>query len=112
VYVVLTKLPAGYYNTDLGFSLHQFEKSFLDTVDHRTTVIVLGDGRNNFNDPALDVLSRLSRRSRKLIWMNPEYPAQWGTGDSDMLVYAPLCSELYQVRNLAQLADAIDHILM
>jgi uncharacterized protein with von Willebrand factor type A (vWA) domain len=112
VYVVLAKLPAGYYNTDLGFSLRQFEDNFLDTVDHRTTMIVLGDGRNNFNDPALDVLSRLSRRSRKLIWMNPEYPAQWGTGDSDMLVYAPLCSELYQVRNLAQLADAIDHILM
>ncbi|HVO70922.1 MAG TPA: VWA domain-containing protein [Aggregatilineaceae bacterium] len=112
VYVVLTKLPAGYYNTDLGFSLHQFEDNFLDTVDHRTTMIVLGDGRNNYNDPALDVFNRLSRRSRKLIWMNPEYPAQWGTGDSDMLVYAPLCSELYQVRNLAQLADAIDHILM
>lgn len=112
VYVVLTKLPAGYYNTDLGYSLHQFEENYLDTVDHRTTVIVLGDGRNNFNDPGLDVFSRLSRRSRKLIWMNPEYPAQWGSGDSDMMVYAPLCSELYQVRNLAQLADAIDHILM
>jgi hypothetical protein len=44
--------------------------------------------------------------------MNPEYPAQWGTGDSDMLSYAPLCSELYQVRNLSQLADAIDRILI
>ncbi|NLX09273.1 MAG: VWA domain-containing protein [Chloroflexi bacterium] len=111
VYVVLTKLPSGYYNTDLGYSLKQFESDFLDTVDSRTTVIVLGDGRNNYNDPGLDSFSRISRRARKLIWMNPEYPAQWGTGDSDMLAYAPLCSETYQVRNLAQLADAIDRIL-
>jgi uncharacterized protein with von Willebrand factor type A (vWA) domain len=112
VYVVLTKLPSGYYNTDLGHSLHQFEADHMDVVDSRTTVIVLGDGRNNYNDPALDAFSHISRRARKLIWMNPEYPAQWGTGDSDMLSYAPLCSELYQVRNLSQLADAIDRILI
>jgi uncharacterized protein with von Willebrand factor type A (vWA) domain len=112
IFVVLTKLPSGHYNTDLGYSLHQFEAGYLDTVDSRTTVIILGDGRNNYNDPGLDVFSRISQRSRKLIWMNPEYPAQWGSGDSDMLSYAPLCSELYQVRNLAQLADAIDRILI
>ena len=111
IYVVLNKLPPGYYNTDLGHSLRQFEANYLDTVDGRTTVIFLGDGRNNFNDPALDTFSRICRRSRKVIWMNPEYPAQWDTGDSDMPAYAPLCSELYQVRNLAQLTDAIDHLL-
>jgi uncharacterized protein with von Willebrand factor type A (vWA) domain len=111
VYVVLTKLPSGYYNTDLGSSLRQFEASFMDTVDSRTTVIVLGDGRNNFNDPNLDTFSRIGRRARKLIWMNPEYQTQWGTGDSDMLAYAPLCTEMYQVRNLTQLTDAIDRIL-
>lgn len=112
VHTVLTKLPPGYYSTDLGFSLRQFEDSYLDAVDHRTTVIVLGDGRNNYNDPALDTFSRIGRRSRRVIWMNPENPAQWGTGDSDMLEYAPLCAEVFQVRNLAQLAEAIDHILM
>lgn len=112
VYVVLTRLPSGHYNTDLGHCLGEFEAGFLDTVDSRTTVIVLGDGRNNYNNPNIDTFSRISRRARKLIWMNPEYPAQWGTGDSDMLAYAPLCSELYQVRNLSQLTEAIDHILI
>jgi uncharacterized protein with von Willebrand factor type A (vWA) domain len=108
---VLTRLPPGYYNTDLGRSLRQFAADHMDAVDSRTTVIVLGDGRNNYNDPALDILGDLKRRARKLIWMNPEFPAQWGTGDSDMLDYAPLCSELYQVRNLAQLTEAIDRML-
>jgi uncharacterized protein with von Willebrand factor type A (vWA) domain len=112
VVVVLTKLPSGYYNTNLGYSLRQLEEKHLDAIDSRTTVIILGDGRNNYNDPALDTFTRLCRRARKLIWMNPEYPAQWGTGDSDMLTYQPLCSEVYQVRNLAQLAHAIDRILV
>lgn len=109
---VLTMLPSGYYNTNLGHSLRQFEHLFLGTVDRRTTVIVLGDGRNNYNDPGLAVFSHLGQRARRLIWMNPEFPTQWGTDDSDMLDYSPLCSAVYQVRNLAQLADAIDRILV
>jgi uncharacterized protein len=108
---ITTKLPPGHYNTDLGGSLREFEADHMDAVDFRTTVIVLGDGRNNLQDPALDTFSNLGRRSRRLIWMNPEYPAQWGTGDSDMLEYAPLCNEVYQVRNLAQLAAAVDKML-
>jgi uncharacterized protein with von Willebrand factor type A (vWA) domain len=111
VETVLHKLPPGSYNTDLGTSLHHFAASYMDTLDSRTTVIVLGDGRNNYNDPGLSVFGDIKRRSRRLIWMNPEYPAQWGTRDSDMLQYAPLCSDVYQVRNLAQLTDAVDRIL-
>lgn len=111
VETVLTRLPRGYYSTDLGRSLKQFAREQMHHVDGRTTVIVLGDGRNNFNDPALDVFGEIKRRSRRLIWLNPEFPAQWGTGDSNMLEYAPLCSEVYQVRNLNQLTAAIDQML-
>lgn len=109
--VVLTRLPAGHYNTDLGRSLRQLEAEHLGALDGRTTLIVLGDGRNNFNDPALDTFGRLGRRARRVIWLNPEYPAQWGSGDSDMLAYAPLCSAVYQTRSLSQLAEAVDRIL-
>jgi len=109
--IVLTKLPPGYYSTDLGYSLRQFQNEHMYAVDNRATVIVLGDGRNNYNNPALDVFEEIVRRSRKTIWLNPEYPAQWGTGDSDMLKYAPLCNEVHQVRNLKQLTDAIDELL-
>lgn len=108
---ITTRLPPGHYNTDLGASLRQFEAKHMDAVDFRTSIIVLGDARNNLQDPALDTFADLGRRSRRLIWMNPEYPAQWGTGDSDMLEYAPLCHEVYQVRNLAQLATAVDRML-
>ena len=107
---VMERLPPGYYNTDLGYSLAHFTHDYLDAVDRRTTVIILGDGRNNLNDPRLDAFDTIKRRARKLLWFNPEFRMQWGTGDSDMLAYAPLCDAVHTVSTLAQLADAVDHL--
>ncbi len=100
-----------HYATDLGHSLDTFWDKWLDSVNHRTTVVILGDGRNNYNSPRLDLIQELQRRSRRLIWFNPENPRQWGTGDSDMLEYAPLCDQVFMVRNLAQLSAAVDKLM-
>lgn len=108
---VLTENRPGYYNTDLGNSLNTFKQEHLGRVSGRTTMIILGDGRNNYNDPRLDIMSDLHRRSRRLLWFNPEPPSQWGTGDSDMVQYAPLSSGVYKVSNLRELAAAVDKIL-
>lgn len=107
---VLDDNPPGYYNTNLGYSLAHFCKDHLDTVDHRTTVIILGDGRNNFLNPRLDSLSEIKKRARRLVWFNPENERLWGTGDSDMLDYAPLCSATHVVGSLGQLAEAVDRL--
>jgi uncharacterized protein with von Willebrand factor type A (vWA) domain len=109
---ILYRMPSGHYNTDLGSSLEQFTKDYLSAVDHRSTFIVVGDGRNNFNDPRLEIFQRIARRSRNTIWLNPEPMGLWGTGDSDMLKYAPYCGRTFQVSNLAQLAAAVDQLLL
>ncbi|MBI3761702.1 MAG: VWA domain-containing protein [Chloroflexi bacterium] len=107
---VLHQIPPGYYNTDLGSSLDQFTHDYFDSVDNRTTIIVVGDGRNNYNDPRLDRFEEIKRRARRLLWMNPEPVFEWGTGDSDMLQYAPLCDSVHQVSNLAELTAAVEHL--
>jgi len=109
---VLDRIPAGYYNTDLGSSLVDFQNEYLATVDSRTTLIIVGDGRNNYNDPRIDIFNTLARRCRRTIWLNPEAPALWGSGDSDMLKYAPSCDILLQANNLAQLTAAVDRMLL
>ncbi len=109
---VLENHPPGSYNTDLGHSLDTLFNEKLDAIDSRTTVILLGDGRNNYNDPRLDLASDMRRRARRVLWFNPEPQYQWGTGDSDMLDYAPLASGVYQVANMAQLVEAIDKIMV
>lgn len=108
---VLTENRPGYYNTDLGNSLDTFKRDHLGCLTGRTTVIILGDGRNNYNDPRIDIASEMMRRSRRLIWFNPEPQSQWGTGDSDMWQYASAASGVYKVSNLRELAAAVDKIL-
>lgn len=109
---VLTENPRGYYTTDLGASLETFFKDHLDTIDSKTSVIVVGDGRNNFLNPRLDLAETLRRRARRLIWFCPEPQHMWGTGDSDMHQYAAHSDGVYLVRNLRELSQAIDKILV
>ncbi len=110
--IVLHRLPSGYYNTDLGGSLSQFVKEFADAVDGRTTLIICGDGRNNYNDPRIDIIKQLQRRAKRVVWFNPEDKMEWGTGDSDMLQYAPAVHAVFQVANLRQLTDAVDRLFV
>lgn len=109
---VLIRMPSGYYNTDFGFSLENFSSQYLNLVDSRTTFIVVGDGRNNFNNPRLDLFRQLARRSRRTVWLNPESQRTWGSGDSDMLKYAPHCDVVLQASTLTELTRAVDHLLV
>jgi len=107
---VLWRMPSGHYNTDLGWSLNDFQNEYMDTLNSGTTLIVVGDGRNNYNDPRLDIFSAMARRAVRTIWLNPEPPVLWH-GDSDMPKYAPLCDNVLKVSNLKELAQAVDTLM-
>ncbi len=107
---VLLRMPPGYYSTDLGWSLNDFQNDYMDTLNGQTTLIIVGDGRNNYNDPRLDIFSAMSSRAARTIWLNPE-PPHWRHGDSDMTKYAPLCNDVLKVGNLRELAEAVDALL-
>jgi uncharacterized protein with von Willebrand factor type A (vWA) domain len=108
---VLWRMPSGHYNTDLGWSLKNFNDEYLDTLNSQTTLIIVGDGRNNYNDPRIDLFSLMARRATRTIWLNPEPPTLWATGDSDMHRYAPICNNVFKVGNLAELVAAVDHLM-
>jgi len=107
---VLSRLPPGHYNTDLGRCLDALLRDHPDAVNNRTTVVFCADARNNFRPPREDLLEQVVRRARRVIWFNPEEPRLWGTEDSDMLRYAPRVSAVRQVSNLRQLGEAIDRL--
>jgi len=107
---VLWRMPSGHYSTDLGWSLQNFNDDFMDTLNSGTTLLIVGDGRNNYYDPRLDIFSVMSRRAARTIWLNPESPAMWH-GDSDMPKYAPLCNNVLKVGNLRELAEAVDTLM-
>lgn len=103
---------AGSGSTDYGQALEELQAQHWDTIDRRTTVLVLGDGRANFGDPRLDIFQQIAERAKRVVWLCPEQPARWGSGDSCMLQYQPFCSPLSYCSTAADLESAVDDILM
>lgn len=97
--------------TDYGQAWQDLHDRHWTAIDRRTTVLVLGDGRSNGGDPRLDLFSELANRAKRLVWLCPEPPGRWGTGDSCMLQYRPHCTHASQVATAADLERAIDEAL-
>ena len=83
----------------------------MDDINSNTTVIILGDARNNNGDPKLEILQSIYQRSRQVIWLNPESRRAWGSGDSEMLRYQSACHFSAECNNLRQLERIIDQLL-
>ncbi len=101
----------GFGSSNYGNAFADFEDGWMRFATNKTTVIILGDARGNRTDPRTDVIDRLSQRSKRIIWLNPEYRSAWGTGDSDMYRYAPYCSLVTVCNTLRHLERAISDIL-
>ena len=100
-----------YAHSDFGRAFKAFHRDFLPAVNKRTTVIILGDGRNNYNLPHDWVLKDVQQRAKQVIWLNPENKMTWGFGDSEMDRYAPYCTLVEECRNLNQLYHVIDRLV-
>ncbi|HEY6132303.1 MAG TPA: VWA domain-containing protein, partial [Halioglobus sp.] len=97
--------------TDYGNSLADFAKLAMDDINSNTTVIFLGDARNNHGDPKLEILQSIYQRARQVIWLNPESRRAWGSGDSEMLRFQSACHFCAECNNLTQLERIVDQLL-
>jgi uncharacterized protein with von Willebrand factor type A (vWA) domain len=100
-----------YAHSDFGRAFRGFHRDHLAAVNKRTTVIILGDARNNYNLPQEWVLRDVQQRAKQVIWLNPENRMTWGFGDSEMDRYAPYCTLVEECRNLNQLYRVIDRLV-
>ena len=99
-------------HSDFGRAFRLFHRDYITAVNKRTTVIVLGDARNNYNLPHEWVLRDIRQRAKQLIWLNPESKMTWGFGDSEMERYRPFCDVVEECRNLNQLYRVIDRLVV
>jgi uncharacterized protein with von Willebrand factor type A (vWA) domain len=98
-------------HSDFGRAFKAFHREHLATIHRRTTVIILGDARNNYNLPHEWVLKDVKQRAKQVIWLNPESRTTWGFGDSEMDRYGPFCTVVEECRNLGQLYRVIDRLV-
>ncbi|HUS68670.1 MAG TPA: VWA domain-containing protein, partial [Kofleriaceae bacterium] len=98
-------------NSNYGRVFGAFAARHLGRVTRRTTVLIIGDGRNNYHPARADALAAIRRRARQVIWLNPEPPPVWGFGDSAMREYAPHCDRIAVARDLDGLRVVIDELM-
>jgi uncharacterized protein with von Willebrand factor type A (vWA) domain len=99
-------------HSDFGRAFKTFHREHLAAINRRTTVIVLGDARNNYNLPHEWVLRDIQRKAKQVIWLNPESKTTWGFGDSEMDRYLLHCDLVEECRNLNQLYRVIDRLVV
>jgi len=97
-------------HSDYGHALSVFWDRWGSEIGPRTTVLVLGDARNNYHDSAAWVMKEVAAQARALYWLNPEPRSYWDTGDSIVALYAAHCTAAYECRNLRQLEAVVARV--
>lgn len=98
-------------STDYGQAFLDFKSHCMDDVDNRTTIIILGDARNNFGEAHAEVLKEMYDRSKRIIWLNPEARLSWNTGDSEMRKYGTYSHQVEECNSLMHLERVVGNLL-
>jgi uncharacterized protein with von Willebrand factor type A (vWA) domain len=97
-------------HSDYGHALTEFHRRWGDQVTSRSSVLLLGDARNNYHASASWVIEDLQRKARHVYWLNPEPRDYWGSGDSIVGEYAAHCDEVVECRTLRQLEHFVGNL--
>jgi uncharacterized protein with von Willebrand factor type A (vWA) domain len=97
-------------HSDYGHALTEFHRRWGDQVTSRSSVLLLGDARNNYHASQSWVIEDIQRKARHVYWLNPEPRDYWGSGDSIVGEYAAHCDEVVECRTLRQLEHFVGNL--
>jgi uncharacterized protein with von Willebrand factor type A (vWA) domain len=97
-------------HSDYGHAFETFWSTYGKDVGPKTTVLILGDARNNYHASQSWVVREMEHRARHVYWLNPEPRSYWDTGDSIVGEYATFCDGTYECRNLRQLEAFVEKL--
>ncbi|KIE50882.1 MAG: hypothetical protein MB53_03895, partial [marine actinobacterium MedAcidi-G2A] len=98
-------------HSDYGHAFEVFNERFGKDVGPKTTVMILGDARNNYHASQSWVIKEIEDKARKVFWLNPEPISYWDTGDSIVSEYSDHCNGIFEVRNLKQLEAFVENLV-
>ncbi len=98
-------------HSDYGHAFEVFWQQYGKDVGPKTTVMILGDARNNYHSSQSWIIKEMEHRARHVYWLNPEPRSYWNTGDSIVGEYGIHCDGVFECRNLRQLEGFVDHLV-
>jgi uncharacterized protein with von Willebrand factor type A (vWA) domain len=97
-------------HSDYGHAFEVFWEKYGRDVGPKTTVLLLGDARNNYHASQSWVIKEMRQKARHVYWLNPEPRSYWNTGDSIVGEYATHTDGVYECRNMRQLESFVEKL--
>jgi uncharacterized protein len=97
-------------HSDYGHAFEVFWERYGRDVGPKSTVLLLGDARNNYHAAQSWVVKEMQHKARHVYWLNPEPRSYWNTGDSIVGEYGVHTDGVYECRNLRQLEGFVERL--
>jgi uncharacterized protein with von Willebrand factor type A (vWA) domain len=97
-------------HSDYGHAFEVFWERYGKDINAKTTILLLGDARNNYHATQSWVVKEMRKRGRHVYWLNPEPRSYWNTGDSVVGEYGGFTDGVYECRNLRQLEAFVEKL--
>jgi uncharacterized protein with von Willebrand factor type A (vWA) domain len=97
-------------HSDYGHAFEVFWDRYGREIGPKTTVMVLGDARNNYHASQAWVIKEIRKKARHVYWLNPEPGSYWDTGDSIVGEYGVHCDGVFECRNMRQLERFVENL--
>ena len=97
-------------HSDYGHAFEVFWEKWGKEIGPKTTVLLLGDARNNYHASQAWVVKNIRAKARHVYWLNPEPKSYWNTGDSIVGDYGTHTDGVYECRNLRQLEAFVEKL--
>ncbi|HSL58910.1 MAG TPA: VWA domain-containing protein [Acidimicrobiales bacterium] len=97
-------------HSDYGHAFEVFWERYGKDIGPKTSVMILGDARNNYHASQAWIIAEIEKRARNVFWLNPEPRSYWDTGDSIVGEYGAHCDGVFEVRNLRQLEGFVENL--
>ena len=97
-------------HSDYGHAFEVFWDKWGKEIGPKSTVMLLGDARNNYHASQAWVIKEMRAKARHVYWLNPEPKSYWNTGDSIVGEYGTFTDGVYECRNLRQLEAFVEKL--
>jgi uncharacterized protein with von Willebrand factor type A (vWA) domain len=97
-------------HSDYGHAFGVFWENYGSEISSKSTVMFLGDARNNYHATNAWVVKETAKKARSVFWLNPEPKSYWDTGDSVITEYSTHADGVFECRNLRQLEGFVDYL--
>jgi len=96
--------------SDYGAVFRELAENLLKEVSSHATLVILGDGKNNYRPTQTEYIAQISSKVRNVFWLNPLDSQEWNEPDNMMKEYQKYCSKVYRCCSASDLQRVVKDI--